>query len=390
MFQRYIDDIIYITKEENSKSMNSLLTDKFNLYNLDLTFREINTKDHNAELEFLDVLHVTDPNAMGGFYTKDFIKPTAVGQTFLNGKSHHPRQVFKGIMVGEYTRMKRLNETKKGLIESINKLENKCIKSSFEDKLVRETIQEIKTKIDEDVNNVRDKKNKNNMITWTTQFKNIIKLNKNERELAPNSLITFCKPQTLANHLLNYKEVCQGDRPAKKTGSSRKCNHCGLCGNWGKLNNMVLETEYITLKDGKKYQLKKDLTCKNYGIYAAKCKICNEYYVGQTKTPFSERWNHHRYIWKKMVNTDTMNKDNMEQKEKTNKTFELKDEQALFTHYVKNHSDETKKNLKLSDAYEIIFIEEPQYKNLDITENYWIGKLRSKINIARTYLPKYK
>ena len=85
-----------------------------------------------------------------------------------------------------------------------------------------------------------------------------------------------------------------------------------------------------------------------------------------------------------------MNKDNMEQKEKTNKTFELKDEQALFTHYVKNHSEETKKNLKLSDAYEIIFIEEPQYKNLDITENYWIGKLRSKINIARTYLPKYK
>ena len=85
-----------------------------------------------------------------------------------------------------------------------------------------------------------------------------------------------------------------------------------------------------------------------------------------------------------------MNQDNWNKKKEINKKFELKDEQALFTHYVKNHLDEAKKNLRLSDAYEIIFIEEPKYKNLDITENYWIGKLRCKINIAKTYLPKYK
>ena len=361
---------------------------------MDLTFREAHTKNHNAELEFLDVLHVIDQNAQGGFYTKDFVKPTAVGQTFLNGKSHHPRQVFKAIMVGEGTRMERLNETKKGLIDSIDKLKNKCIKSKFNEKLVKDTIQEIRTKIDhKDKNNVRDKKNTDNMITWATQFKNIIKLNEKERELAPNTIITFCKPQTLANHLLNYKEVCQGHTIENKIGSSKSCNHCGLCGNWGILKNMVVETDFVTTKDGKKFRIKKDINCKNYGVYAAKCKICKEYYVGQTKTSFSKRWNLHRHTWNKMINNNkkSLLKDNKEQKEENNKDkFEFKDEQALFVHYVKNHAEVIKNNLELSDAYELIFIEEPKYRNLDICENYWIGKLKSKINIARTFLPKYK
>ena len=200
--------------------------------------------------------------------------------------------------------------------------------------------------------------------------------------MAPNAIITFCKPQTLANHLLNYKEVCKGEEAKNKTGSSKKCNHCGLCGNWGNLNNMVLETEIITLKDGKKYYLKKDLNCKNYGIYAAKCNICKEYYVGQTKNSFSKRWNLHRHNWNKMINSDTQ--------ENNKKEIELKDEQALFIHYAKNHPEKIKNNIRISDAYGIIFIEEPKYNNLDIAENYWIGKTRSKINISRTYLPKFK
>ena len=90
-------------------------------------------------------------------------------------------------------------------------------------------------------------------------------------------------------------------------------------------------------------------------------------------------------------NKKSLLKDNKEQKEENNKDkFEFKDEQALFVHYVKNHAEVIKNNLELSDAYELIFIEEPKYRNLDICENYWIGKLKSKINIARTFLPKYK
>ena len=219
------------------------------------------------------------------------------------------------------------------------------------------------------------------MITWATQFKNIIKLNKDEKTLTPNATVTFCRPPTLANHLLNYKEVCRPDNKKQKGGRSKGCGRCGLCGNWGELQNMTKETNTIKRKDGKEFSLKQDLNCKNYGIYVAECKKCQEHYVGQTKQTFSRRWNLHRHNWNKMLNA---NKDNREKKE------EETDEQALFLHYVKKHKNELQSGLKLTKAYSVIFAQEPKYRDLDISENSWIGKLRSKINIAKTFLPKYR
>jgi len=38
------------------------------------------------------------------------------------------------------------------------------------------------------------------------------------------------------------------------------------------------------------FPLNQNLTCANFGIYAATCVICHEQYVGQTKNKFSKRW----------------------------------------------------------------------------------------------------
>ena len=146
---------------------------------------------------------------------------------------------------------------------------------------------------------------------------------------------------------------------------------------------MILETTYIDRDNGNKYYLNKNLNCKNYGIYGAKCRICYQYYIGQTKTSFSQRWNSHRHIWRKMLK-------NYKTNEGVNKKEETKDDQALFIHFTKYHKDLIKDHFEISDAYQVVFIEQPSYKKLDIQENFWIGKLRATINIARTYLPKYK
>ena len=50
----------------------------------------------------------------------------------------------------------------------------------------------------------------------------------------------------------------------------------------------IIKTDNETIK------LKQNLTCQNYGIYAAKCIICNTKYIGQTKTKFSTRWRAYR------------------------------------------------------------------------------------------------
>ena len=215
---------------------------------------------------------------------------------------------------------------------------------------------------------------------WSTQFKNKIRLSNLEKKLAPKSSIVYCKPPALSNMLLNYKTISKPKEDFKKDKhSSQKCNKCGLCGKYGNLKNMVIDQDKIITKSGKEMKLKNNLTCKNYGIYGAQCKICKEIYIGQTKNKFSIRWNSHRKKWKDLINTrhyDAEKNKNM-------------DEAALVHHYKKHHQNNIK-NLNIADAFVVFFVEEPKYHFLDIRESYWISKLSAKINIAKTILPKFR
>ena len=81
---------------------------------------------------------------------------------------------------------------------------------------------------------------KNNKIVWPTQFKNLVKLEDQLRNLAPKATITYSRPPTLANHLINHKKI---SRPISKTvhSGTKPCNRCGPSGNYGELKNMVLK-----------------------------------------------------------------------------------------------------------------------------------------------------
>jgi len=46
---------------------------------------------------------------------------------------------------------------------------------------------------------------------------------------------------------------------------------------------MVETTSAVVNKNGRSFQLPYRLDCSNFGIYAAQCRICSEYYVGQIK-----------------------------------------------------------------------------------------------------------
>ena len=144
IFKKFIDDIIYIRKHENnSDNINNRLTEEFKKYNLELTFRQINTTGENNYVEFLDVCHVSDQNAKRKFIIKDFVKPTAIDSTFLNGGSFHPPHVYKGIIVGEGIRLRRLNETDVGYQKSITRLKEKCIKSGFKNFIIEDAFKII-------------------------------------------------------------------------------------------------------------------------------------------------------------------------------------------------------------------------------------------------------
>ena len=89
--------------------------------------------------------------------------------------------------------------------------------------------------------------------------------------------------QTLGNFVTCYKKPSFGPLEGKDGGISGSCGKCAPCGNHGSHNSVVPLMKYGVRPFTQK------LNSKDYGIYAACCKNCDNYYVGQTMTSFSQR-----------------------------------------------------------------------------------------------------
>ena len=208
-------------------------------------------------------------------------------------------------------------------------------------------------------------------------------------------MMTYRRPQTLGNMLKKHKAIAMNtEENRRETGKSKGCERCGLCGHYGKLQNMVENTDNIITNKGKKIKLRQKLTCNDYGIYSAQCVICKHIYIGQTINSFSKRWNGHRQSWEQQkINknnnckkTSRSGKSNHED----NKNNNTDDEPALISHYKQFHQQEFNQSLLLSDAFKVTFAEKPRKDRLDIAENFWISKTDAKINIKSTCLPRLK
>jgi len=141
LFRRFTDDIIWIARSQSSnESIRQALTSAFANSGLELTFRQACTADQKGEVEFLDVNHCITADDDFGFVTKYFIKPTAEGRQFINGKSHHPKSTFKSILFGEAIRLRRLNQRKVDYVSSLNRLKEKAIRSNFPLDMTNDTI----------------------------------------------------------------------------------------------------------------------------------------------------------------------------------------------------------------------------------------------------------
>ena len=146
-------------------------------------------------------------------------------------------------------------------------------------------------------------------------------------EATPQSQNVHKLPQKRMSLLTNYRSLAHSEASnQQQRGYSGPCGHCALCGKFGKHDaNMVPKVIALHSK-GKLFPCRQVLTCANYGIYVATCKLCGEQYVGQTSNKFSKRWNSHRSSW------DTVNLSNDQ-------------EQVPFLHHVV-HEHMIEKSLK--------------------------------------------
>ena len=104
----------------------------------------------------------------------------------------------------------------------------------------------------------------------------------------------------------------------------------------------------------------------------AECQNCNVQYVRQTKNEFSVRWTAHRLNWNKF------------------KFEENNDKAALLKHYANYHEEILVNKPCISSCFRVIFVEQPNKRNLDWCEDCWFSKLDAKININKMILPKIK
>ena len=211
-------------------------------------------------------------------------------------------------------------------------------------------------------------KDKQQKTVWVTSFPKLLKITTKERQLNEQAMIAYRRPQTLSQNLTNYRKIAH--ELNNEGEHSKPCGRCYLCGNFSKESrNMVLITNTITSKTGKKYTLQKYLTCSDFGIYVATCNLCAEQYVGQTITTFAKRWTAHRKMW---------NDGGIDDGDRT----------ALLTHYRKAHADI---NISLPEAFSVTFVDSPHNPNdIDLAESNWINRLQATININQTILPRYR
>ena len=101
LFKHFIDDIIWLSiGKTTTQDIQKILNNVFESACLKLDFRHICTQlQIPGHLEFVN--HVIDNNCNCDFFTKNFIKPTALNQFFLQGSSHHASHIFKSIVFSE-------------------------------------------------------------------------------------------------------------------------------------------------------------------------------------------------------------------------------------------------------------------------------------------------
>jgi len=66
-------------------------------------------------------------------------------------------------------------------------------------------------------------------------------LTQKEKNLNPKAMITYKRPTTIGQQVTNYKELALNKTRKQTKVGSRPCEHCALCGCYGKNNkSMVL------------------------------------------------------------------------------------------------------------------------------------------------------
>jgi len=80
-------------------------------------------------------------------------------------------------------------------------------------------------------------------------------------------VINYKRPTTIGQKITNYKDLALNKTRKQTKGGSRPCEHCALCGCYGKNNKSMVPIFSQLLTKTNTFKLNQCLTCADIGIY---------------------------------------------------------------------------------------------------------------------------
>ena len=285
LWKRFIDDCSGIYKGTIVEFLHwfTLLKSVFRKYNLELT---CDTDSHTVndnneyfekELKGITFLDVDVFKSDGTIHTKEHRKETS-SNSYLHFESAHPRHTFAGIVKSQLYRVRKLCSREIDYDEAVLKLKNRCVNSGYNVSLIESILGEAKNiqRTLEYTNIQPVSNNKENLrlvvLSGTTYHNEYKKFAERMNSLLTdiNIQIVMSTGPTLGRLLFNNNNKVQG--------SVEPCQeNCFVCRN----GLLVKSGEVVSSVTGIKFNVDKDLSCNNGGIYVVKGN-CNNQYSGKT------------------------------------------------------------------------------------------------------------
>ena len=298
---RYIDDIFFIWThgQENFGKFVEFAQNYSVSKNMKSTIKyEVNQSTN--QVNFLDV---TIKLCSGVLSTSIYSKPTDA-HIYLNPTSSHPSHVIKNIPKGQFTRLRRICSDTLDFIEQSRRYMQYFIDQGYNKEELLHQMHEVTKMSRDDLLQPKQQKQKDpSMIfvtTWHPKLSGLPKMLRSHFHHLQNSensklftelpTVAFKRMKTLGNIIIRNDVTSK----EKSTYATLPCNQQKTCRKMCKLIN----TNGYIVNDQNERRMKLpaggDCTSRNV-IYAARCKIHNQIYIGHTGDQIKERFHKHRY-----------------------------------------------------------------------------------------------
>ena len=295
---RYIDDIFFIWNgDEKSLSEFIQFAQNFSESQKMGSTIKFTVSQSTDEVNFLDVRVILKD---GKLTTSVYSKPTD-SHLYLSQQSNHPRHMIDNIPKSQFLRLRRICSDTSDFMDQCNRYMEYFVNRGYDKKKLIRSAKEISQKSREEILGNPVKRQENDRVVFAcdwhptlAQLPGMIKKHhhilQQDQELGKlfkePPMVAFRRTKTVRSQII--KNDVQP--PQKKGGPTEPCGGCSIC-------KLINNKEVLrNANSGQEVKVAAGGTCRTSDIvYAARCKVCDLIYVGETQKELGKRFCAHRY-----------------------------------------------------------------------------------------------